>query len=493
MLYLSAEQRKAIRDKPDDDKFLAESRGQPLPPALLKALLGMAMIGTFITYYDNPFEVQRFALQQRWRLVTERLGESWKHRPAWCLFISQDQRTAAVSIRGTDVEQSRGGDIFTDINARPERYATRDGACPLVAHSGMLAAALALEAELRPTLRALVDAGYRLILTGHSLGGAVAALLVWLLRHGTNGEQLPQEAEVLGIGYAMPAVVDRDTAEQMKPFFSSLINSMDAVPRLSLGTLSRLGSEVRACARESGSDLDQDLQHYVDRLSTVWAPRLRDGNPQVAAATTSALQPQDGTASSPARVAGEGDNCSIETPGDAEDADLYVPGNCVWIYRVRGHLEASVVPCDLPPLRRLILDKRMFQDHTATAIHQALLAVRASSSSASGSASAPRWQKFCEASELCPCCGSRYEWMNTARSGKMRCHAMTNCRCCGLVVCVACATSRRALPEQGILEAARVCDRCVWRGSNDAEVLEALSQVYAELGGHSAGQRGANG
>ena len=27
-------------------------------------------------------------------------------------------------------------------------------------------------------------------------------------------------------------------------------------------------------------------------------------------------------------------------------------GSVVWIYRVRGHLEASLVPCTLPPLRR---------------------------------------------------------------------------------------------------------------------------------------------
>jgi len=40
-----------------------------------------------------------------------------------------------------------------------------------------------------------------------------------------------------------------------------------------------------------------------------------------------------------------------------------------------------------------------------------------------------------------------YEWMNTARSGKMRCHAMSNCRFCGLVVCVACATNRRCLVQ----------------------------------------------
>ena len=61
--------------------------------------------GTYAPYHETPFEVQRFALQQNWRLVTERLSESWKHKPAWALFLSSEHRTAALSIRGTDVEQ----------------------------------------------------------------------------------------------------------------------------------------------------------------------------------------------------------------------------------------------------------------------------------------------------------------------------------------------------------------------------------------------------
>ena len=126
--------------------------------------------------------------------------------------------------------------------------------------------------------------------------------------------------------------------------------------------------------------------------------------------------------------------------------------------------------------------------------------------------------------------------MNTARSGKMRCHAMTNCRLCGRVVCVGCASSRRggvpevqgwgmveglwtrkpktfkndekntyplekhkstgslllrpigfpfasnhlrfgpgALPEL-CLESCRICDRCCWRG----ELVEDLAAIFRE-------------
>lgn len=52
---------------------------------------------------------------------------------------------------------------------------------------------------------------------------------------------------------------------------------MDAVPRLSRSTLSRLATELQSCAAQSAEHLDEDVAHYVERLSTVWAPRVRLG------------------------------------------------------------------------------------------------------------------------------------------------------------------------------------------------------------------------
>ena len=45
ILYLSAEQRKALRDAPEENRHLASQLGKPVPPELLEALISMALIG----------------------------------------------------------------------------------------------------------------------------------------------------------------------------------------------------------------------------------------------------------------------------------------------------------------------------------------------------------------------------------------------------------------------------------------------------------------
>ena len=163
--------------------------------------------------------------------------------------------------------RSRGGDLFTDFDAHTVPLG-RGGSC----HRGVFLAATALLRELRQALVALQRSGYRLIVTGHSLGGAVAAVLLLLLKE--------EGVACVGLGYAVPSVLDLQTARRLAGCFTSVVNSMDAVPRLTQNALRRLAEELKSTAEQSGKDLDEDLQHYVERLSSVWAPRVRDGLPE---------------------------------------------------------------------------------------------------------------------------------------------------------------------------------------------------------------------
>lgn len=275
-LYLSAEQRRVFRSAPEGDHNLAMEFGKPIDRKLLELLIGLAGVGMHAPYEDKAFEAQRLAAQQNWRLVTHRLDESWKHQPAWCLYVHQDpaNKLACIAVRGTDLEKSLGGDLFTDVNALPERAVGSDGVA-LVAHSGMLRSARRLEPELRQAVRALVAFDHKIVLVGHSLGAGVVTLLVWLLKHGADGECLPDNAQVFGVGYATPCCVDRKTSEAMKPYFTSVVNSVDVVPRLTLTSIKSLTEEIVKCAQESKHDLNADVDSIADRVASVWAPRLR--------------------------------------------------------------------------------------------------------------------------------------------------------------------------------------------------------------------------
>jgi len=583
MMYLAAEQRQALRDTPGAAHEEADAQGEDLPEELLDCLIGLAMLSTHAPYSDDPFEVQRLALLQNWRLVTERLTTSWKHQPAWCLYIhrSPENRIATIAIRGTDLEKSIGGDLFTDVNAYPETTVADDGA-EMTAHTGMLASARTLEAELRHLLLLLAGKGFQIYITGHSLGAGVSAVLCWLLRHGKERGKLAS-ARIVGVGYATPCAVDSRTADSMKPYFTSVVNSMDVVPRLSVGTLSRLSREMKKCAENSAADLDSDVRDYLNRASTLWAPNVRQGKVpvhQAQAPSSAAGAALPDPAEVTATAAGErqtveqadlGDRttsadstaCNRDTvetrtikegaalhfPGGVESivrawfgnadlaweegdgigkdctrevkecaaargrvnatvkelgdpgldpglpystlsrstarrvllvdvrfgSDLFCAGNVVWIHRHHGCLRASIVSCSLSSLRRIIFDKRLVTDHYALSYYQALLAVRQRVRSGK---SVP-WKRFSDASMTCPCCHSEYNWNSTGRGAKTRCLSMTNCRSCGVVVCVGCASTRHALPEQGILEPARVCDACTWHCPDGAKALPALADVLA--------------
>jgi len=704
MLYLAAEQRRYFRSDPESDHRDVMTHGKPLNSRLLELLIGLAGVGMHAPYEDKAFEAQRLAAQQHWRLVTERLSESGKHQPAWCLYIHEDpsKRVASVAIRGTDLEKSLGGDLFTDVNALPERLQGCDGKT-IVAHSGILASARKIEPELRQALRALVEKDFEILVVGHSLGAGVVALLVWLLKYGANGEKLPETAKVYGIGYATPSCVDRRTAEGMKDYFTSVVNSTDIVPRLTLKSIKKLTDEIVQCAAESKSDLNADMESIVDRVANVWAPRFRTGQgtagsfsrpgavaadtgastttsaaargaagtviatsalaggtpsagsaskvgaflkklskktlsslelgvedtsqvqrsvveeaaatapvkegesqpvvlssytttadgphpetendsdipdktPSAAPAPLLAIPEQDkavaaeavaqaaalaeaaasSTLPAPDGPAGSSQDKSYEQSGkqtgileasegrllwvpggpesvllawfgdpkkpwqskegvgkmvteearshiannnmlsvtasapfgdpcpgtrkklfllvdlSASSEELFCPGVVVWLYRLNGSLNGAVVPCNLPSLRRIRCDKRVIEDHGKLCYHRALMTVRARNRASP----TLRWQSFAEAAPLCPCCHSRYDWQSSTESEKQRWVWMTNCRMCGEVVCTSCSQMRMALPELGIPDPARVCDRCIWRGPDGDSTLHTLPQLF---------------
>jgi hypothetical protein len=135
------------------------------------------------------------------------------------------------------------------------------------AHEGMLQAARTLVAEVLTPLMMLAAEGYRIVMSGHSLGGGVASILTILLR--------PFIPSVTCIGFATPSVIaGRRLRRHANKFIFSVIHRHDAVPRFTIRS-------IRSCLRELAEfdtwrqDIRQDVKSILNRAADLFAPPTR--------------------------------------------------------------------------------------------------------------------------------------------------------------------------------------------------------------------------
>lgn len=142
-------------------------------------------------------------------------------------------------------------------------------------------------------------------------------------------------------------------------------------------------------------------------------------------------------------------------PGDVK---LHPPGRLVHLYRHCGVRRAAWVPRTHPALHRIEVELGLLQDHSGEAYKSALDEAMASAMGAQP----PPWKPFAEVAR-CGCCSEAFGWDSVLRSEPHRLQARHHCQSCGTVVCSSCSQRRRPLPQLGILEERRICDRCFLR------------------------------
>jgi hypothetical protein len=179
------------------------------------------------------------------------------------------QREAVLVIRGTQTIQ----DVVTDIRAAPQFFpppadevdaALRGsssgsaGAAPVPAFrdaantspgkdsashwdwlavpshhtyacGGMVRSAMYILREVGPAVRRLHSEGYKLTVTGHSLGGAVAALVTFMLQ-----SAIPS---VSCITYGCPSCVDAATSDLLRRRVLSVVLHDDVISRITPQTI----------------------------------------------------------------------------------------------------------------------------------------------------------------------------------------------------------------------------------------------------------------
>ncbi|KXZ56332.1 hypothetical protein GPECTOR_1g293 [Gonium pectorale] len=165
-------------------------------------------------------------------------------QPAYYLAVDHPGRRVVWGVRGTRVF----ADLLTDLTM---------AAHPLgagAAHWGMTHAAHWLLQQEAHRVSGLIrslrpGAPYRLELVGHSMGGAVAALMAVMLR-----ERLVEAARVASVNpdlisclaFAPPACMSPELARLCRPYVTSVCLNNDIVPRFNVASLAVLQEELQS-------------------------------------------------------------------------------------------------------------------------------------------------------------------------------------------------------------------------------------------------------
>lgn len=304
----------AVDDALINDTYTNENDATLLVPVCeslsdkeLTSLIMYAPISLTFIYVEREVDMQLLAAQQGWRLLyayldqTDLVHMKLHDRPASAVFVHEDRKIACLAIRGTSTIH----DVITDIRQIPvpfpdiETVTTKsEGNEPLedewttvfkcqgLAVAGMVGAAINLYREHIDSLLLLAKQGYRIRMTGHSLGGSVAVLLGILvykdlmeLLGKPSLDSLDDDAAPLHVySYGTPSCVDLPLAEAAEPFVTTVVLHDDVVPRLTPASCRGLLKHLLHIRETWVKDhLGDDIRAFTDRAKTAWAPRWRPG------------------------------------------------------------------------------------------------------------------------------------------------------------------------------------------------------------------------
>eukprot|EP00978_Attheya_sp_CCMP212_P023827 scaffold73827_cov52-Attheya_sp.AAC.1 len=289
--------------------------------SLISSLIFYAPMALNFIYATAEVDMQLLAAQQGWRLLYAHLeqdaGSHATDRPASALFVHSRQKIACLTIRGTATIH----DVVTDIRAMPVPFpevdpdassestdTCEDDWTPIfrghgLALCGMAKASANLFRENIDTLLLLAQKGYRIRITGHSLGGGVAALLgALVLRHfeknarqggplaaafekragsehapGNNASETNGISNLLRVyGFGTPSCVDAALSDYVRSFVTTVVMHDDVIPRLTPTSIRGLLKHLLHI-RETWvkAHFTNDLMAITERARGVWAPRWR--------------------------------------------------------------------------------------------------------------------------------------------------------------------------------------------------------------------------
>lgn len=192
--------------------------------------------------------------------------------------IDHPSKAVVVTCRGTLGLEDVLTDLtceYQDLNLRGVRYRV---------HKGMLNSALLL-LKKRSRLLVVVKAAleefteYGLVLTGHSLGGGVAAILAILLSvpsggafvtgaaAETDGVRIPDGRKIHCYAFGTPACVSEELRRATRTLITTVVHGNDVVPSLSFGIIRDFWTVAVAFKEDTKGAKAEIRRRILDGLS----------------------------------------------------------------------------------------------------------------------------------------------------------------------------------------------------------------------------------
>lgn len=155
--------------------------------------------------------------------------------------VNKQKKTVMIGVKGTSGLE----DLLTDCcgvavsHDLPGPY-VKNGNSTIRCHEGIFLSSQRLCKNLEVLMEEfLLPTGYKIIVTGHSLGAGVAALVGVLLRarFPVLWEDESNSSTLRVVAFASPPILDCDAALSCEPFVTTVVNNADIIPRASLSNL----------------------------------------------------------------------------------------------------------------------------------------------------------------------------------------------------------------------------------------------------------------